>query len=216
MIPAKTMAEPQQFAEFMQAYQNMVFSTALRLVANPSEAEDISQEVFLKAYERFGELATSPTAGGWLKTVTRNLCLNHLSRYRARWRFFSEMFASDSDEEFIFEIPAEETTSSQAQEADQRRLLDQALRKLPDAQRVPLVLFHFEGLGYDEIARRLGISLAKVKTDIFRGRDALRKKLRLQPGSEDEWSDYQPAARPGPKPALKTHPPIRWPRAQLA
>ncbi|MEY2428079.1 MAG: hypothetical protein QOJ40_964, partial [Verrucomicrobiota bacterium] len=83
----------------MQNYQNMVFSTAMRLVVNQSEAEDISQEVFLKAYERFGELRDSPTAGGWLKTVATNMSLNHLSRYRARWSFFSELLNRPGEEE---------------------------------------------------------------------------------------------------------------------
>ena len=83
------MTDPEQFEAFVKAYQDMVFATAVRLLANEAEAEDVAQEVFLKAYARFGELQTSPTPGGWLKTVTRNLCLNHLSRYRARWRFFS-------------------------------------------------------------------------------------------------------------------------------
>src|SRR6266404_5383408 len=80
------MIDSQQFEAFMKAYQNMVFTTAIRLLANEAEAEDVSQEVFLKAYERYAELKDSPTVGGWLKTVARNLCLNHLSRYRARWR----------------------------------------------------------------------------------------------------------------------------------
>ena len=77
----------------MRDYQDMVFSTAVRLVVNTAEAEDISQEVFLKAFERFGELRKSPTAGGWLKTVATNMSLNHLTRYRSRWTFFSEMFS---------------------------------------------------------------------------------------------------------------------------
>jgi RNA polymerase sigma-70 factor (ECF subfamily) len=55
--------------------------------------------------------------------------------------------------------------------------LDEALRKLPAAQRVPLVLFHFESLSYEEIAANLGVSLGTVKTDIFRAREALRKRL---------------------------------------
>lgn len=217
--PGAAMTDPNQFAEFMRAYQNMVFSTAVRLLGNEAEAEDISQEVFLKAYERFGELAGSPTVGGWLKTVTRNLCLNHLTRYRARWRFFSEMFSGeDGEEDRPFEIPAPETSSQQANEADQRRLLDLALQKLPAAQRVPLVLYHFDGLGYEEIASRLRISLAKVKTDIFRGREALRKKLRLSVGDEDEWADYSPNP---PPPAERNRPepknnPIRYTQAILA
>ena len=60
------MTDAQQFEAFMRNYQNMVFSTAMRLVANQAEAEDISQEVFLKAYERFHDLRESPTAPGWL------------------------------------------------------------------------------------------------------------------------------------------------------
>jgi RNA polymerase sigma-70 factor (ECF subfamily) len=57
--------------------------------------------------------------------------------------------------------------------------VEQAMQKLPTAQRVPLVLYHLEGLRYEEIAGKLGVSLGKVKTDISRGREALRKKLRL-------------------------------------
>src|SRR5258706_7776122 len=91
------MTDPKQFETFMQNYQNMVFSTAMRLVANHSEAEDIAQEVFLKAYTRFAELSQSPTAGGWLKTVATNLSLNHLSRYRSRWTFFSDLGRADEE-----------------------------------------------------------------------------------------------------------------------
>src|SRR4029453_2563835 len=201
----------------MRSYQNMVFSTAVRLLGNEAEAEDISQEVFLKAYERFDDISKSPTAGGWLKTVTRNLCLNHLSRYRARWRFFSEMFSAEEDDDTTFEIPAPETTSHQANEADQRRLLETALQKLPAAQRVPLVLFHFESLGYEEIAAKLRISLAKVKTDIFRGREALRKKLQLSMGQQDEWAEYTAEASVAPtaKAPLPKRNPARYTQALL-
>lgn len=189
------MSEPTNFETFMRAYQNMVFSTAARLLGNDAEAQDIAQEVFLKAYERFADLAQSPTVGGWLKTVTTNLCLNHLTRYRARWRFFSEMLSRDDDEDATLELPAPDAISEKLDEADYRRLLEQALQKLPAAQRVPLVLFHFENLTYDEIAAKLEISLSKVKTDIFRGREALRKKLSLTAGDQDEWSDFKPTVK---------------------
>jgi RNA polymerase sigma-70 factor (ECF subfamily) len=61
--------------------------------------------------------------------------------------------------------------------AGRRERLEQALRELPDHQRVPLVLFHFENASYHEIAATLGISLGKVKTDIHRARETLRKRL---------------------------------------
>ena len=165
----------------MQKYQNMVFSTAMRLLANPTEAEDVAQEVFLRAFEHFSDLRESPTAGGWLKTVATNLSLNHLSRYRARWSFFSELAGGGSEEEAEpIEFAAPHDVGEELQQADRRQMVEQALHKLPPAQRVPLVLYHLEGLRYEEIAAKLKVSLGKVKTDIFRGREALRKRLQGQ------------------------------------
>jgi RNA polymerase sigma-70 factor (ECF subfamily) len=178
------MTDAQQFEAFMRNYQNMVFSTSLRLVANQAEAEDICQEVFLKAYERFGELRESPTVGGWLKTVATNLSLNHLSRYRSRWSFFSELLGGTEGEARELEFPSGQDIEEDLARADRQELVERALQKLPAAQRVPLVLYHLEGLRYEDIAAKLNISLGKVKTDIFRGREALRKRLVSQLGEE--------------------------------
>jgi RNA polymerase sigma-70 factor, ECF subfamily len=175
------MTDGQQFETFMKNYQNMVFSTAMRLVANEAEAEDISQEVFVRAYDRFDTLRDSPTAGGWLKTVARNLSLNHLTRYRARWSFFSEIFSrsEDSGDEHEIEFAAETGGEDEVAAMDRKEIVERALQSLPQSQRVPLVLYHFDGLQYDEIAQKLNVSLGKVKTDIFRAREALRNKLKF-------------------------------------
>ena len=164
----------------MLKYQNMVFSTAMRLLANPTEAEDVSQEVFLKAFERFAELGQSPTAGGWLKTVATNMSLNHLTRYRSRWSFFSELVKGESEDAEPIEFSAPDTLERDLDQADRQQVVERALQKLPPAQRVPLVLFHLEGLSYDEIAAKLNVSLGKVKTDIFRASEAMRKRLRTR------------------------------------
>jgi len=190
------MTDSQQFEAFMKAYQNMVFTTAVRLLGNEAEAEDVSQEVFLKAYERYAELKSSPTVGGWLKTVTRNLCLNHLTRYRARWRFFSEMAPDREDEDSMPEWAAPDTHEQQVATGDHRQLLEGVLQKLPPGQRVPLVLYHFEELSYEEIAAKLRVSLSKVKTDIHRGREALRRKLKLKLAGEEEWGGLDGAESP--------------------
>src|SRR4026209_85038 len=92
------MADSDPFEAFVREYQDMVFATAVRLLASPAEAEDIAQTVFLRAFERFSSIATSATAAGWLKTVTTNLCLNHLTRYRARWQFFSELDSAEGEQ----------------------------------------------------------------------------------------------------------------------
>ena len=174
------MTDADPFETFVLRYQDMVFATAVRLLGNPTEAEDIAQTVFMRAFQRFGELGSSPTAAGWLKTVTRNSCLNHLSRYRRRWRLFSELATTDDSDEGL--APSEllaiaPSVPDDVERSERQARLERALRELPDHQRVPLVLFHFEELSYQDIAHTLGVSLGKVKTDIHRGREALRLRL---------------------------------------
>ncbi len=159
----REMADDEEFEMFVRSYQNMVFSVSARIVGNLTDAEDITQEVFIKAYARFNQLRDSGTVGGWLKTVATNLSINHLNRYRTRWRFLSE------HPETI------EITTEIERESDRKEALELAIRKLPDAQRVPLVLFHFQEMSYEEIAAKLHVSLAKVKSDIHRGRETLKK-----------------------------------------
>jgi RNA polymerase sigma-70 factor (ECF subfamily) len=150
----------------MRAYQDMVFSTATRLVGNDAQAQDIAQEVFVRAYEHFDRLRASATSGGWLKTVATNLALNHLRRYRARWR-------RDEQDSAELEVPVPDTLLEDLGTQQHRALIEGAVRKLPVDQRTALVLYHFEDLSYQEISARLGASLAKIKTDIRRARLAL-------------------------------------------
>ena len=173
------MTDASAFEAFVRSYQDMVYGLAVRMLGDASEAEDVSQTVFLKAFERFDALAGSDTAGGWLRTVTTNLCINHLSRYRARWRLFSQRRRASDDmqypEEARLAVPASQAADLERSEEQAR--LEHGLRRLPAHQRVPLVLFHFEQRSYQDIAALLGISLAKVKTDMHRGREALRQLL---------------------------------------
>jgi RNA polymerase sigma-70 factor, ECF subfamily len=172
-----------EFTTFMRAYQDMVFSTASRLARNDRQAEDIAQEVFLRAYEHFAHLRASPTAGGWLKTVATNLTLNHLNRYRKRWRLFSELRPASAGEESSepeLGVPLPDTLLTDLGAEQRHVLIDDAMRKLPEHQRLALVLYHFEELSYEEISLKLRVSLAKVKTDIRRARAALLPLLQTR------------------------------------
>ena len=175
------MIDNSAFEAFVYKHQDRVFGIAVRLLGDESEAEDVSQTVFLRAFQHFDRLDGNPAAGGWLRTVTTNLCLNHLSRYRARWRLFSQRSSSGMELGRSFEEgPA--APGSQAEDlerAGRSARLEQGIRGLPPHQRVPLVLFHFEDRSYKEIAGILDVTLAKVKTDIHRGRLALRHLMEM-------------------------------------
>lgn len=172
------MTDADRFEAFVRTYQDMVFATAVRLLGSPAEAEDVTQAVFLRAFQRFDDLAASPAVAGWLRTVARNLCLNHLSRYRARWQLFSELAPDDQDgPSGVGREPEAGSPEAALEQAEEQERLERALARLPDHQRVPIVLFHFENMSYQEIADALGIAAGKVKTDIHRGRQALRREL---------------------------------------
>ena len=173
------MTDAARFEAFVREFQDMVFGTAVRLLGREAEAEDVAQTVFMRAFERFAEIGSSPSAAGWLKTVTTNLCLNHLSRYRARWQFFSELDRDGEPLGLGTRLSMVASAAENLELAERRQRLERALRRLPDHQRVPLVLFHFEDMGYQAIADALDISLAKVKSDIHRGRDALKQELSI-------------------------------------
>ncbi len=173
------MTDTSVFEEFVRRYQDMVYGKAVRLLGDPVEAEDISQTVFMRAFERFDMLRASPSAGGWLRTVTTNLCLNHLSRFRARWRLFSQNRPDAQGDVRTYEesLVSPGTQCEDLERVEEYARLERGIRRLPPHQRVPLVLFHFEQHSYRDIAGLLGISLAKVKTDIHRGREALRSLM---------------------------------------
>ena len=177
------MSDAARFEAFVREYQDMVFATAVRLLGREGDAEDIAQTVFMRAYERFAELERSPSVAGWLKTVATNLCLNHLSRYRARWQFFSELDEGSDRTTFSERLAAIAAAPDDLERAERHERLERALRRLPDHQRVPLVLFHFEEMSYQAIADTLQVSVAKVKTDIHRGREALKQELTTLHGS---------------------------------
>lgn len=179
------MSDVERFEAFLLEHQDRVYATALRLVGRPSDAEDIAQTTFLRAWERFDTLRTHPSAGAWLTTVTTNLALNHLSRHRSRWRLFSEITGSDDRQpDFASTIAADEPGGDPLAQADEAARLERALRTLPPHQRVPIVLYHFDEQSYEQIAARLRVSVGKIKTDIHRGRLALRAALR----SDDDES----------------------------
>lgn len=165
------MSDAAAFEAFVLEFQDLVYGTALRLLSNPAEAEDVAQTVFMKAFERFDDVVGNPSAPGWLKTVTTNQCLNHLNRYRNRWRLFSEMESGPSGPTG----PAGPSGPSGPEEVVE--VLESTLRTLPAHQRVPIVLFYFDELSYQQIADRLSVPLSKVKSDIHRGRQALREAL---------------------------------------
>lgn len=164
----------EKFILFLKEHQDMVFSTAMRITSNSVESEDIAQQVFLQAFRKFDELSTHCNPGGWLRLATRNLSINHIKRYLRRWQFFDTVSDIPSEVENAFRGKDDDSLLF-----DDVDILKKALGELPAKYRVPLVLFYYEGLQYQEIAKELRCSEGKVKTDIFRAKKVLREKMEM-------------------------------------
>jgi RNA polymerase sigma-70 factor (ECF subfamily) len=147
-----------------------VYRLAYRLTGNPHDAEDLTQEVFVRVFRSLSSY-TPGTFEGWLHRITTNLFLDS-ARRRQRIRF--EGLA----DEMAHRLPGSEPTPAQA--FDDSHLDDDvqaALKALPPEYRAAVVLCDIEGFSYEEIAATLGVKLGTVRSRIHRGRAQLRSAL---------------------------------------
>ncbi len=161
---------PPSWDEVVREHADRVYRLAYRLTGNQHEAEDLTQEVFVRVFRSLSSY-TPGTFEGWLHRITTNLFLDR-ARRRQRIRF--DALADDAAERLQGREP------SPAQAYDDRHLdadIQRALDALPPEYRAAVVLCDIEGLTYEEIGATLGIKLGTVRSRIHRGRVQLREAL---------------------------------------
>lgn len=148
------------FEALMRQYERLVLVTALRLVGNLPDAQDASQEVFLRLYRNLGKLEHEQAMAGWLYRVTVNVC-HDLRRKRPE---------SAPVEEAERVATAAADPQQRAAEAERRRVLQMSLRVLSERERSALVLRDLEGLSTEEVAKAMGSTEATVRSQISKAR----------------------------------------------
>jgi RNA polymerase sigma factor (sigma-70 family) len=159
--------------ELVTRHTRRVFSIAYRFAGRVDEAEDLTQEVFVKVYQSLGRYA--PAAGsfeGWLSAVARNHAIDHYRRRREERLRRVETSAG------LEALPSRGEGPQRTLEREERaRLVRRGLRALPSELREAIVLCDLQGLSYEDVAATLGIPLGTVKSRINRGRLELAKRL---------------------------------------
>ncbi len=167
--------DAQAFGELVRRYQNTVFNVCYRLIGERREAEDMTQEAFLRAYARLGTFDPERAFSPWMRRVAANLCFNRLAALPLPGLPLDE----ERDERAgAFSQPGPELAYERRERAVRLRSV---LAGLPPRYRVVIELRHFQALRYDEIAHTLGIPLSDVKSDLFRARRLLAEKLKHDP-----------------------------------
>ncbi len=159
-------------------YARVVYSFALRIVGDPSLAEELLQEVFFRAWQQGGAFrATRGSFITWLLSITHNLAIDELRKRRRRPQR-AENNTSEESEQLLPEMPDEsQDVEEEVWLASLRDRIADALASLPPAQREAIELAYFQGLTQREIAERLGEPLGTIKTRMRLGMQKLREQL---------------------------------------
>ena len=164
------------FRQVVERHLPMVVGVARRMLRDDAEAEDIAQEAMLRLWRNAAGLELGP--GGfrpWLRRVATNLCIDRVRSARHL--------------SVVEEVPEQAEPPRQLEglaRSEMSRRVDEALRALPERQRLALTLFHFEGLSQSDVGAKLGISEEAVESLLARARRTLKIALK------NEWRDLLP------------------------
>jgi len=158
-------------------YQHKIIQLVNRYVKDPSEAQDVAQETFIKAYRALGNFRGDSAFYTWLYRIAINTAKNYLVA-RARRGFDSQVDVQDAEQ-------IENAPQLQGMETPERLLLNEeiveviktAIDKLPEEMRIAIMLREFEGMSYEEIALAMDCPVGTVRSRIFRAREAIDNKL---------------------------------------
>jgi len=173
LLPGCRGGDEAAWRALVERYTRKVFGLAYRFTGRAEEAEDLTQEVFVKVYQtlhRYRE--TDGPFGAWLMAVARNHAIDHYRRGRQERQRRSE-------DPLVLEMAAsgEEHPVAGIEREERAKLVHKGLRALPPDLRAPLVMCDLQGLSYDEIAAALEVPLGTVKSRINRARLELAKRL---------------------------------------
>lgn len=175
------------YREIVEKYKRQVFSIALRMLRSAEDAEDLTQEAFVRMFRAIDRYDPNRPFGAWLMTIASRLCIDHIRRKRLQTiSIFQQQPGSSEERQIELEDPGlqpEEITSHREEEDRAQALID----SLPPHYRIVVMLRHQEDLSYEEIAEALELPLGTVKARIHRARALL--KQRLETRSQEEASE---------------------------
>lgn len=166
--------DPNAFEALMMRYQKKVFSVAYGLIHDTQEAEDLTQECFIRAYSGLGGFQESAGFYTWIYRITVNLCMDHFRKQSAQRAAVTDEPVQDQENCELNQVTPEAIASRR----EIQQAVQNAIQGLPLDQRTAIVLRELEGLSYKEIAEVVNTSIGTVMSRIFYARKRLRQLLK--------------------------------------
>ncbi len=170
------------FRELVSRYKRAVYSLCYRMVQNNEEAEDLSQEVFIKVYQYLGKYDEDYKFSTWILKIATNTSIDYLRKKK------------------VDTVPLEEGIESKQEMASaesiyfhqsNKALIEKMIKELPEEYRLLIILYHQQGLSYKEIADNVNIPMSKVKNRLHRARNILKEQLKSIKEEETQWTAKQ-------------------------
>lgn len=160
------------FVELVRRYKKLVYSVVVRMVNDRDEADDLAQEIFVKIYRNLDKYYPDYKFSTWIIRISTN----HVIDYRRKNRCETQPI-EDMEYETIHGFASESSPEAEYLKKELKEMLDKLVSALPEMYRVPIMLYHEQGLSYQEIADIIEQPLSKVKNRIFRGRKMLKESI---------------------------------------
>jgi RNA polymerase sigma-70 factor (ECF subfamily) len=161
----------QSFEELVLKHQKAVLNAAYRYTGNPSVAEELTQDVFVRVFRAAKSYRPEARFSTWLFTIVRNVCMNYKTREG------KQDHQMDAENDLAEISHRQENPEERAIRRELEAKIQAAIMSLPESLRMPLILSQFHQMPYEEIAKVLELSVAAVKVRIHRARNALAERL---------------------------------------
>src|SRR5436853_481184 len=165
------------FEQLIERHQALVAGTVARMLGSNADVEDIAQQVFIRVWRSAGRYVAKAKFTTWLLKITRNLVFNEMRRSKRHPHLPVQI--EPGTEEIPLRDEQTDTPQAALLEAELQNAIEQAIGRLPETQRMALVLRRYEELSYEEIAAVLDLSVPAVKSLLFRARTELRERLKV-------------------------------------
>ena len=169
--------DTEAFEELVFRHRDKIYARAMMMMRNEEEALDLSQEAWVKSWQRLHQFQGDSSFATWMTRIVINLCLDQIRRQK---KMRAESIEQIEEEAGGVErqMPVEHVNPIEGLEKEElRKRIDEAMAKLTDAHRTVLVLHEFQGMEYKEIARKVGISIGTVMSRLFYARRRMASLL---------------------------------------
>jgi RNA polymerase sigma-70 factor, ECF subfamily len=165
------------YRELVELYQGQVYSVVLRMVRRREDAEDLTQETFVRMFRALERYDPQRPFAAWLFTIASRLAIDHIRRRKVQPISLTQREAG-SDEEYDIEVPDPGPTPDEVtSRTEEERRTEELIRSLPPHYRIVVMLRHQRDMAYEEIAEALHLPLGTVKARIHRAREILKGKF---------------------------------------